>query len=1565
MKNIRQTRIFLVSILIISIVTVIGFSTWLISDSINIKPSPGIDKVITRYLSENEGTYDGNVLLPSSEAIGLVNNGRNTDLQYKYKKANSTDDYINCEDSNQSVGPIDAGDYLIEVTYIINETESETISNIKFKINPLDISNCDDILISFTEHSDNKFIYTGNEIKPDDLQVKYKQRILAFDNDYTVNYLNNINVTTEAVVQVIGQGNFKGTKQLYFEISDQPRIIYLKATNGINQVITYDGTQQKPEIKAYSDEACTNLLDDVNLTYSFTPINANDNPYSIIVYANKTNYEEAYIDISLKIEPKELNLNWYKSDNYTYNGQSQGPTCLADNIIEGDRCDITSTKEINAGDYVASIISVSNSNYKLPINNLTCNFIINKANYKCKTIGKLNFDGDYYIEGNQLNVSGYVLTDIFGNEISCAQEADISQTKFTDGNSETVNANVSIICSAITKDSNYNDYITSTSVVVYAVATIGSKYYGTVERALTNAVSGNEVYLIPNRNPTLRENAEVKSNVTLYLVYQAGKFLDNRQNSVANIFAESQETKYLQNTLTIEKSIVLINNGTIKIDGITGNAGAIYAGQTSGSYTQIVMNESSSIKNTGVIYCLGFIKESYNENNSIIYIQSGTLTAPLVFYDFKGGSVSNYLNGKKVFPMKVFDMPNIRPLIRITQGAKYEAITDIYMNNKHFNQQDLYVIGTSSDSNALLKMTSGYIDLKYNTTGTPTINSGYHDFNIYGNCETGKLKVNLAGTDVSTENFYCPMSWKFKINIYNSMTIKSKFEFLPGSSLIINKNATLQIDKDCCFYQSYKDKGGQTPLYPNINNAALLKINGVCKINANFCGRIVTEVSGAQLYVSNNNLTGITDGSATAKLGGFSGDMVYAQCGDVTLNNATLYAYGCFENSTDFSQKFSSNAYYLSNGDYWSNQVSSGEFNVIYHYKDLDGNDQSQTITYNIFSGITPTIPLISDPIRRYYNFDGWFTDESYSYSYDTINVSANGTYNIYAKYSPIEYTLIYEDLSDNIKLDNVTFTYENYQNIIIANELIDGKTFIGWYITKDWTDSDIAIPAGSTGQAILRLIEQMYNNNINALTLYGKYDIMHKIQFNIGLEEFDFDDEYVSDGGTISKINAYSNALRSLESNDTQKMYFVEWIDSDNNVITSNTIITKDMILTAKLQTKAHTITFTGGNEDDIRYSNTTDSYIIPIEAIKSPTGSKDKGDTEVEYNFVNWLCENDGTNYNKGDSIAINSNLTFTAKFTESTYCYISASTTSETITKITIGNEEISQSGGYWKVLQNSSITVTVTHKNTGNGSSQSFSYDDGSTHNLTGNTNGVYNFTITKNTEITASSSDGCIIEGTLITLADGTKKKIEELQFGDLLLTWDFFTGSFDVKPLIALEKTTRRNFEVLNIYLDNGYKIQVISAQSFFDMNLREYFEINLTNYESAIGKRIMIVDDDKISSSKISTIQIEEIETVAYELITAEDFNFVANDILTIEPFIFWVNTFKIDENYRYNIDQFNKDVEKYGLYEYEEWSDYLTKEEFEAFNGKYFKVAVGKGLITKEYILKALSIYKNSYKH
>ena len=72
-------------------------------------------------------------------------------------------------------------------------------------------------------------------------------------------------------------------------------------------------------------------------------------------------------------------------------------------------------------------------------------------------------------------------------------------------------------------------------------------------------------------------------------------------------------------------------------------------------------------------------------------------------------------------------------------------------------------------------------------------------------------------------------------------------------------------------------------------------------------------------------------------------------------------------------------------------------------------------------------------------------------------------------------------------------------------------------------------------------------------------------------------------------------------------------------------------------------------------------------------------------------------------------------------------------------------------------------------------------------------------------------------------------------------------------------------------------------------------------------------------------------------------------------------ISYFEMGDNLMYDQEKMQADIEKYGLYTYEDFAEYVTYEQFVAFNGAYLKVAVGKGLITWEEILELIRAFVN----
>ena len=233
----------------------------------------------------------------------------------------------------------------------------------------------------------------------------------------------------------------------------------------------------------------------------------------------------------------------------------------------------------------------------------------------------------------------------------------------------------------------------------------------------------------------------------------------------------------------------------------------------------------------------------------------------------------------------------------------------------------------------------------------------------------------------------------------------------------------------------------------------------------------------------------------------------------------------------------------------------------------------------------------------------------------------------------------------------------------------------------------------------------------------------------------------------------------------------------------------------------------------------------------------------------------------------------------------------------------------------------------------------------------------NGTSFKSTFVIEHKADVCFAKGTLITLADGSQVPVENLKIGDYVKTYSFYSGSYVNNPIIAYEETDNANKEIIKIYLSNGENIEISYAQNFFDMDSKNYITINSNNYKDYIGRRIMTYDNDKVGSATITKCEVDYRSVEVYELLTAYDYNFIGNNIMTSSPFVPGV-FFNLDDSLKYDEEEIERDIAKYGLYTYEEFSQYFTPLQFELLNFKYYKIAIAKGIFTEEYMYKMIQV-------
>lgn len=304
------------------------------------------------------------------------------------------------------------------------------------------------------------------------------------------------------------------------------------------------------------------------------------------------------------------------------------------------------------------------------------------------------------------------------------------------------------------------------------------------------------------------------------------------------------------------------------------------------------------------------------------------------------------------------------------------------------------------------------------------------------------------------------------------------------------------------------------------------------------------------------------------------------------------------------------------------------------------------------------------------------------------------------------------------------------------------------------------------------------------------------------------------------------------------------------------------------------------------------------------------------------------------------------------------LGSETATITVTNKSNNNATVSK-GGY--VDNGDKISVTVNSKNGSTITGGSIS-DGTNTTSITGQ--GTFDHIVNGKTTINVTADGGgCLVEGTMVTLANGTKKAVEDLKAGDLVLVFNHETGKYDVAPLLCNTHSTAKaeRYQIITLTFSNGTQLKIADEHGIFDKTLNKYAYINVNNAYEFIGHEfISVVFNNGVAESKtvtLNNVTITSEEVRIFTPVSAWHINLVADDMLTISGRT--VNFFEYDETMKYNEEKMQADIETYGLYTYEDFKDLVSEEVFNAFPFKYFKVAIEKGDYTWDQLMFLLNEY------
>ena len=415
-----------------------------------------------------------------------------------------------------------------------------------------------------------------------------------------------------------------------------------------------------------------------------------------------------------------------------------------------------------------------------------------------------------------------------------------------------------------------------------------TRTFTSVEGALTAAQSGKEkkkaniIYVIPNSNPTIvNKTLTLEAEDTLCIPYEDDQknvhnYFSEKYNSEinGNSFADNEVSKYRKNLITLIDSTINID-GTLQIGGRTG--GTSNQGATTGYYCDL-LRKNSVLNVKGTLESYGFIHADDSSSNSASIINLGVLEngktktsavlkTPTVFYDYGSANQIRLLvtdivghKNQKVFPFKKFDVPQIRPTIKINFGSTLIGKVHTYGATAKDQTCEAGIVG---EKDAFIVLTEGsclewkYSDESKEITSNNTLKSHKTEISIYGKALMGSLKVTVSGYEIISSEFYLPVPFGYYIYLKNGCELEfpnslSGIKFMPGSCLTCEAGSQLNINTNTVFYQGLTSKDGSFTISYETSSPAKCLNSGTITINSGFEGVISTNQNKGKIITKEN-----------------------------------------------------------------------------------------------------------------------------------------------------------------------------------------------------------------------------------------------------------------------------------------------------------------------------------------------------------------------------------------------------------------------------------------------------------------------------------------------------------------------------------------------------------------------------------------------------------------------------------------------------------------------------------------------------------------------------------------
>ena len=216
--------------------------------------------------------------------------------------------------------------------------------------------------------------------------------------------------------------------------------------------------------------------------------------------------------------------------------------------------------------------------------------------------------------------------------------------------------------------------------------------------------------------------------------------------------------------------------------------------------------------------------------------------------------------------------------------------------------------------------------------------------------------------------------------------------------------------------------------------------------------------------------------------------------------------------------------------------------------------------------------------------------------------------------------------------------------------------------------------------------------------------------------------------------------------------------------------------------------------------------------------------------------------------------------------------------------------------------------------------------------------------------------GCVTPDTLVSLTDGSTRRVDEVGDEDRLLAWDFDEGRLTEAGLTFFHRVQDRA-KVIRVSFSDGTSIGVVMEHCFFDLTDRRFVAIRSAEQEKALkGHRFAKLENGGITAVTLTGIR-EDGETESYySPVTEAHFNCFLNGMLNISGFMKGLyNVFDLEENeLKYDAEKKAAEIREIGEIPCEVFAPVASRGLYERNRAGWFSVSIAKGLTTAEELLR-----------